>query len=254
MCILIPSSASHNLNVTEIQVADYIFCPLRYKFLYVDYIEEMPSPYTRFENAVRAMAIHFFFYTMDGHFPTLTNMKECVERMWYTEDHTDIQERLMWREFNLVRKLENKIFDGILRFYERETAKGFRTLMVEQHYELPVGDHILEGCLDVIREIDKKVEVVTIRPAISPYAVNFDTGLTAASYAFRNLYGVKEDILTAYFVPSVREVNTKRRRDNYRGLVGLIDYLAGSPSYYPRYNDKCYMCSYREKCGLWPTG
>jgi hypothetical protein len=240
------------MNLTEKEIEAYFFCPLRYRFLYRDHLEEPPSPYSRFEQAARILVLHFFYHTMSGSYPSLTGMKECFERIWYA-DEPDIQEKLQWRDPSLARKLENKIFDGILKFYEKETNRSFRTLMVEQHFEIPIGEHTLSGCLDVIRDIGKQVEIISVRPVLSPYAVTFDTVLTVSSFAFRHLYAVKEDLLTAYFFPGCREINTKRKRDSYRGLLGLLDYLAGEPAFYPRYNSDCHRCGFRDRCSLWPV-
>jgi len=239
------------MKVTEEQLLDFLKCSLYYKF---KHIEQLPGFSLLEERArcLRTVLYYFYYHTLENVFPALQAIKDAWGRLWYAEDLP--LEEIKWRALTKERRLETEAVQGLYNFYTKETGRDFLTIMVDQPFELPIGDHVLVGNIDLIRERAYRVEVVNFYFE-KTRNVSLDLSLTIKSFAFRSLYGVKEDRLIGYFLPSCSEVETARSWRHFRMLTGLIEKFVHSIEndvIYPRPSSFCNECSYTRECWYWP--
>lgn len=243
------------MYVTAEQVVDFLHCPLYYQFRYVDKVPVTSSVRALFEKTLRSTINYFFIYTMDGCFPTLKSLRDVWARQWFPENISTNE--IMWRDYNKERMYEQLAIETLTEVWRKETKKQFKTIAVGQEFEVIVGNHVLSCRIDLIRDIDHKVQVVNFFPGkiTSGNNADYDILLTMYSFVFRSVFGHKEDTLVRYYLTSCYESVTSRNVTHYRGLKGILDRMTAITEqglYYPLIQAQCATCCYLKKCRKWP--
>lgn len=253
------------------QIYAYLHCPLQYQFKYENKIQTVESDTTKFKKAVHKTIAYLYFSIMGGWMPTSKQMKDKWATIWKEskDEHTDLSELLLKeRTYNIKRKpntIDKHITQGfelIHNFYYYNKDNHGTPIAVDHEFRVPVSGITMVGNFELIREtLDKSspnrfIEIVDFKTgneATDMFLVNNDFGLTASSYAFRNLFQSKEDRLTYNYLKTGKEIYTGRVEKHYDRMKATVDGVAegiANKRFYPRQTFMCKTCPFKETCDI----
>lgn len=244
------------------QIETFRLCPLQYKFKYVDKIpasEESSS--TQFSKSLHKVIYYFFNSIMNGMPVSDSKLAKKWQEEWF--NGVDVQDVL----FGTKREKTDIGYKGLgmlHTLYNNEHLNPGFVIGVNMHMDrVPIGDYFINTDIELIREVqegnDKLIEIVDFRAGYNYpdewMALN-DLRLTMQSYAFRKIFGAKEQRSTYYFLRTNKKIYTHRNAQQFDRLKTTIDSVAqniNAECFYPREGHHCKTCPFRDICSVWPV-
>src|SRR5262245_60367990 len=162
-------------HVSFTQLDQYLRCPLRYSFLYVDRLEADFVPAARaVGSGIHAAAAYFFRETAQGEPPRVEDVQGHFEALW---DQTQAQP-LRFGEKETKDSLRDLAM-RMLAVLHREFDPRTRVLAVEEPFRVPlvdvdtgeVLDRDLVGTVDLLeRDAERRLVVVDLKTAARKYS------------------------------------------------------------------------------------
>src|SRR5262249_51750363 len=166
---MVPPAMRQNPHVSFTQIDQYLRCPLKYKFTYVDRLEpEFVPAALAFGSGIHGAAAFLFRGSSEGNPPSLADVQGFFEGYWQLETNN-----------RPIRFGEKDTKEGLLdlacRMLEvlyRHQEPGIEIVGVEQPFDVPlvdldtgeVLDRALVGTLDLIeRDADGRIVVVDLK-------------------------------------------------------------------------------------------
>lgn len=256
------------MELTVQQLADFLHCPLKYKFRWVDKIDTSITSFKKtpnkwhmteqFDIALHHVAYGIFHQLEDGQYPSAYYVKKRWGVMW---NQNRAKEQIIFdtgSRRNEHRRLERKGLKALLDLHKDFSNGPGTPILIGKGYRIKVGDHTLSGVIDLVREIrdntDKPIiEIMDFKTDDRPTALHVkgDIEVTAASLAFQQLFGYKEQQITYYGVLSGQQTHTHRTTEDYQLLEHTVQNVATAIEnqlYYPVLNHKCNECPFQKHC------
>lgn len=255
------------MKLSTREIADYLHCPLKYKFRWVDEVDvsiserKVPNKWhmnEQFDNALHHVVYGIFHQLGDGQYPNAHYIKKRWGIMWSKDRRKEqiIFDSGSWR--NEHRKLERKGLNALLALHKDFSNGPGTPILIGKGYSIKVGAHEVTGTIDLVREIHNEenkplIEIMDFKSDDRPtnLHVKGDIEVTAASLAFQKLFGYKEQQITYYGVLSKKQVHTSRNKEDYRLLEHAVDNVARGIQgeiYFPVLNHKCNECPFQKHC------
>lgn len=250
------------------EIVDYQKCPMLYKFRWVDGIDVSVSEKRKVPNRLHIIeefdkALHHVVYGIfnqlgDGAWPSAYYVKKRWGKVWNQNRKKEdvLFDTGSWR--NEHRKRERQGLNALLALHKDFSNGPGTPILIGKGYEIKVGNHMVSGVMDLVRETydesDKPIiEIMDFKTddRQSSLHVKGDMEVTAASLAFRNLFGYTEQRITYYGTLSKKQVHTARTKKDYRLLEIAVDNVAKGIEnniYYPVLNSKCFECPFQKHC------
>lgn len=251
------------------EVMDYVTCPALYRFKNVDKLEPPQPKVGRptknsivelYDKALHKTVSYIFHRVQDGVYPSIRNMGKKWGFIWIKprSEQEDIRFRhTSWRDTHKLK--EDQGWKRIQLLHEHYQENPGTPIMVDYHYEVEIGSHILEGTIDLVRAVtnEKGREEIVMTEFItdeknSPFLhIRRDWRVTAASYAFRKLMRVNEQKIVYHGIISGKLFNTERQEDDFgqlEHLLNTIEHMRGQDMYHPVFNEQCITCPYQKFC------
>ncbi len=252
------STTSGELYELE-DILSYLECPLKYDF--ASQLKKMklaPDVKTKLQDVVKHTAFHFYYRLLvDQSIPSFPYLADNFNNLWYPV-RPPVRNLLpyLWGGYADKQKYAVQGMELLYDFYNYEKQKEQFVIAVNQDYVIEVGDILLRGSFDLIREIGNKLEVVVIMHN-PPVKINLerDLSLTAASYAFHNLYKIPQVRLNLFSLQPLQELYAMRSVDDYlffNEVVTRVVEAIRKRIYYPRISSDCGECFFQFACQLWP--
>ena len=266
---MVPVEVRQQPHVSFTQLDQYLRCPLRYRFLYIDRLEPDFVPAARaFGSGIHAAAAVFFRGVGQGERPSLEAVQGYFETFWKLET-----------EHQPLRFGEKESKESLLDLARRMLAvlceqfqPGTEVLAVEQPFAVPlidqetgaVLDRDLGGTLDLLERDAEGLVVVDLKTSARKYAdLQVETALQLSVYSyavglspFANDGDVRlrVDVLTKTKQPELhRYWTTRDRAANVRlfRLVSEVLAAIGAGVFHPIVGWQCKDCVFRSKCWAW---
>lgn len=234
----------------------YIKCPMLYLIENM-YGIKSPDPKDELEDAIKQVIFHYYFKLLDGKVVDENVLKSKWESIWF--DGVKISDVLLEQDSKI--KMGYQGWNMISEFFKSNYSNPGRPLVINDSFEIPVGDHIVTGSIDLVRECNegyrKWIDIVhftasNYTPEEWELRNNFYT--TLQSYAFRTQFQTKEQKLTIYSLKKNKPVETSRDEEQFKRLESLVNIVATSIQsnfYYPRPTFFCKNCKSNETCEQW---
>lgn len=259
------------MKISIEEIIDYQKCPLLYRFRWVDKIDNVlyktvkPNRYyvSEYFNIAMHRCIYAIFYqTLNEDYPSPYFVKKVWGKAWNKDRIKEdvIMNTGSWR--NEVKKKEMNGLNALLNLHEYFIANTGTPILIGKEYIIKIGRHELTGVIDLVRE--KKIAEHSIIEMIdfksnekhNTILYKSDIEVTAASYAFRELFGYKEDRIVFYEILSGKEKVVHRNENDYEMLRYTVNHIAASIEagiFYPVLNSKCLECPFQTHCakGKW---
>jgi len=266
---MVPVEVRQQPHVSFTQIDQYLRCPLRYRFLYIDRLEPDFVPTARaFGSGIHAAAAVFFRGVAQGERPRVEDVQGYFESFWNLE-----------AGHQPLRYGEKESKESLLDLGRRMVAVlcedfklGTEVLAVEQPFAVPlidqetgeVLDRDLVGTLDLLERDGEGLVVVDLKTSARKYTdlqVEASLQLSVYSYAvglssFENGDDVRLrfDVLTKTRVPELhRYWTTRDRAANVRLFRMVSEVLAAieAGAFHPIVGWQCKECVFRSKCWAW---
>jgi putative RecB family exonuclease len=248
-------------HISVSQINQYLMCPLKYRF---NYIDEIPKPFKSvdlaFGSAIHAAVEWWHKNKTNGTGPEW----QQVVRIFEADMQAQAMETLKFKDGD---SLEFYLEKGkqLLAVYMRD-YKGFGVRAVELSFRVPLidletGESLdlpLDGYIDLVEADDTVVELKTATKIYDATTIVQHLQLSAYAYAFGWLYkrkpNLRLDILTKGKTPALHSFEVNRDKDSLvrffhiaKGVLRAIQ--AGH--FYPNEGWQCPNCEYYEVCQKW---
>jgi putative RecB family exonuclease len=270
---MVPVEVRQQPHVSFTQLDQYLRCPLRYRFLYIDRLKPDFVPAARaFGSGIHAAAAVFFRGVAQGERPSVEDVQGYFESFWNLEtEHQplrygekDSKESLL----DLARRMLTVLCAG----FKPETE----VLAGEQPFAVPlidqetgeVLDRDLVGTLDLLERDAEGLVVVDLKTAARKYSdlqveaslqlsvYSYAVGLSSWASGLANGDDVRLrfDVLTKTRVPELHRYWTTRDRAANVRLFRLVLEVLGAIEagvFHPNVGWQCKECPFRSKCWAW---
>jgi CRISPR/Cas system-associated exonuclease Cas4 (RecB family) len=236
---------------------EYVKCPIIYLMKTV-YGKDEPSMKDQFNKGIKKVLNNFFFRIMDNEILTAEDLKNRWEIAWFK--NMEVKD-VLYGEQDKKAKMGYQGLDMLINFHRLNYNNPGRPLAVAYDYEIPIGEHILTGTIDLVREAKegyrKFVDIVyfsTSDYAPDEWETANNLSTTLQSYAFRKEFILKEQRLTYYPLKTNKPIFTTRDEDSFKKLVSFVNIICTSIEsnfYYPRPTVLCRQCPYKKFCEHW---
>jgi CRISPR/Cas system-associated exonuclease Cas4 (RecB family) len=268
------------MNITIEELLDYLQCPTLHKFRH---IEKEDATFTglhrgypkmtdqsladSFDKELHKICYHIFNYIQDGRYPTEYLLRQKWGKLW-CKDKT--VKDVLFEATNIdgmskPKRLEKDGVKAIGHLHPRFKSDPGTPILVGKRVKVKVGRHTVDVVIDLVRSVKTEdgemIEIMDFKTGIKTrnrvdqrplnLHIEHDIQMTAASLAFRQLTGMKEDQLTYFDIVNNREYYTKRGDDDYKTLENILDHVEramGAGIHYPVMNDRCFECPYQVQC------
>jgi len=262
------------MKIREISVDEiltYLHCPMKYRFKYVEKLEEKEEISAAFKKAVHQSIYYFYFNLLSGKMPTLQNMKNKWASLWKEKQNQaeDTVSFLLQERKSLLGKKGGKTesrysvqgMELLYNFYRSYQDNPGVPIAINHPYRVPINNMVITGNFELIREIvdnetrTRFIDIVdfktTSETQIDTFLIKHDLYASVASYAFRNLFHAKEDRYIYSFLRSGREFAVRKQEEDFNRMkaiiIGVTDGMKNK-YYYPRQGIQCKTCPFRTMC------
>lgn len=233
------------MKITEQQLFDYLFCPIKYALKYECKIFIREDITTN--KLLNQVTKYFYTSVANGKLPTLKQMQSKLDSL--CEANKDI--------INAKKSVE--MWGQVYNFYNWACENKISVIDTDTKYSLPLGEHILEGTMNPINITpQKKLETLTINFSNRiPDQIEIDTKLkhTIDIMAFNS--SNKELQISAarmHLLKQNKDLYATRNINDFKRLESTVSNVAKSIEnklYYPRETHMCTSCNYRNYCRAW---
>ncbi|MCL5773793.1 MAG: ATP-dependent helicase [Firmicutes bacterium] len=139
------------LTLSNLQIDDYLTCPLKYKFVHILRVPVLKHHAVVYGKALHDAILEYHKRKMKNEPVTLDNLVEVFERSW-------VSEGFITREHEEKRLEAGKAV--LERFFEKEEAEGLKPSAVEKEFSFLIENNRIIGRWDRIDERDGKVLII----------------------------------------------------------------------------------------------
>ncbi|MCI4318226.1 MAG: PD-(D/E)XK nuclease family protein [Thermoplasmata archaeon] len=255
-------------------VRAYLECPLRWKFLYVDKLQETPRGYFSFgrtvhsvlEELVRPLVIPSARRTASGatqrtldafasagsapvapgRLMTEPEMLAAYERLWVGDGYTSTEEEARYRALGR---------DLLVRYHGELTAERPLPVAVEEHLETRWDGVPIHGYIDRIdRTPTGGLEILDYKTSreLSGEDARQSDQLSMYQVLVERNYAEPVESLTLYHLRSLTPLRVPKRGpaelESLFGRVGTVSDGIRSQAYEPTPGRQCSRCEFKSRC------
>lgn len=229
-----------------------------YKYRYVDNIDvNVISILDKYDIDMHKSIYLYFIKVQNGDIVNIDTLKRSWGRLWLgNKTIYDImyQEPSSWR--NTKNEKRKKGIESIVHIYNYYSKNIGCPIVINKKYKIKINKAItLTGNFEIIRELNDNIEIIHFKTGDKlhdSFCVNNDLELTAASYAFRKLFGTKENAIIYHGIDKHKIKTTTRNENSYKILLNTIvnvcKCIYNNIFYICPEEDKCYNCVYKNHC------
>lgn len=249
------------------EIIDYLKCPQRHRFQWQEGMDVSvglrgsPNRWhvvEYYEHAMHQVIYSIFHQYADERYPSPHYVKQRWGSVWNKGRTKEdlISYTKSWRDE--IRKREKQGLNALLALHSDFQNGAGTPILIGKEYQIPVGNHTLIGTLELVREvIDEEgksiIEIVDFKTddKVTSLHIKGDLEVTAASYAFRHLFGHKENRIMYHGIQSRAQQYTQRDERDFELLAHVVENVARSIEadiHYPVLNSRCYECPFQKVC------
>ncbi len=267
---MVPPEMRQQPHVSFTQIDQYLRCPLKYKFTYVDRLEPDFVPAAlAFGSGIHGAAAFFFNGVAAGAPPTLEEVQGYFESYWGLEtQHRPIR----FGERDTKASLLDLAYRMLEVLYRNQEAH-IEIVAVEQPFDVPLIDketgelldRALVGTLDLIeRDAEGRLVVVDLKTSARKYSdLQVEASLQLSVYSYATAMNgladqedlrLRFDVLTKTKQPELCRYWTQRdRAANLRlfRLVAEVLHAIAAGAFHPNPGWQCKDCPFRSQCWAW---
>jgi len=227
------------VSLSYSSLTEYMRCPLRYKFRYVDRLKEVPGDELLFGSVLHE-SIEYFH----THSPPPAPLEEMLE--FYSR---------RFRELECPLEYLQRGEDVLRAFHEKHSRPYVRPLAVEYPFSFRIDDITLNGRVDVIyRNSDGTLSVIDYKSSKSaPDIEGVRNSLQFQIYqmAVENAFGMPVSAVGVYHLPTLTEIRAEAfSREELERVVSRIKEVAAriEAGEFPPVKNYLCPCQWADRC------
>lgn len=236
-------------------VLTYIECPMKYVH---SKEEKTLSLKEEFDEKLHKTIYAFYFNAKNGKSSTKNDIRKKWGSLWYK---AQTKEEILFSNSNTERNEMGMRGAALIDIFHTSTVDTpVAPLIIGQEYTVPIGEHYLNGNIELIREVREKgrrvIELVDFRTDdVLPdeFVTRYDLAITAQSYAFRKLFAAKEGRIILHYLRRNKIYVTSRDKKSFTNYELIVNQVASSIAakhFYPKYSLACKGCPYQRQCKI----
>lgn len=244
-------------------IRDFARCSIYYHFRHETQMKTAKVVGIReeFEFAMNQICNYIWLQTQNGCYPNGHRLKQAWGRIWAGQP---TKEQIMfyvtsWRDER--RKLLQRGLIYALRFHEYYRPNPGKPILIGRSYSVPFGKTTLEGRIDLVREVDGKLEMVMYNLENKPlqHFIQNDLAVTGAAWATHHILNRVPDRLVVHHLPTGNIYETSRSKVDYEALhrtVTAVENAIAAKQRIPALTSVCIGCPYLGACERkeWSSG
>lgn len=233
------------MRLSYSSISTYETCPAKYRFQYEERLPVLPSPALSFGESLHR-ALYRFHDRPVPVAPPLEALHEMLEDEWVSDGYRDPGEEVLYRDH--ARQ--------VLGEYHRENAASFRIpAALEFRFTVHVEGVEIQGTIDRLDRIPgggyEIIDYKTSRRLPPRSSVDRDLQLSVYYLAAQEIWGIRPDRLTLYFLLPGERMTTSRTPadgDELRRRIATVAERIAAGKFEPRQNPLCDWCDYQRQC------
>jgi RecB family exonuclease len=232
---------NHDFRISYSRVNAYLFCPYKYKLIYLDNFYVPVNADITFGHIVHR-TLEKFHSTKEQSCDILF---DCYNSSWKNDGFTDPQQ--LFEYYNRGKKILRNYYKS---FCENKTE----VLYVEKSFDANIGKYKFVGIIDRIDKhyngIYEVIDYKTHAKIWKQDRVDKDLQLSFYAYACKNIFGFNPDRMSVYFLSENMKIYTKRSRIEIEDAINIAMEIAESitaENFDPNIL-KCRLCDFKLKC------
>ncbi|HEV2245224.1 MAG TPA: ATP-dependent DNA helicase, partial [Terriglobia bacterium] len=207
------TSCDGKLRLSATTIETYLECPMKFKFTHLYHIPTGPQAALTFGNIMHRCVRQYFKLRKDGEV-NFDELSQFYLGSWKSAGFEDLYQEETYRKSGL---------DQLREFSERHNALSIAEgVQMEVHFELPIGDVVLEGRIDQINPVEPRnprlVQLVDYKTGRPRSQKDADKSLQLSVYALaaRDQMGLEPEGLIFYNLTNnqpVASVRTQKELD-----------------------------------------
>ncbi|MDR1401093.1 MAG: PD-(D/E)XK nuclease family protein [Endomicrobium sp.] len=232
---------NQDFKISYSRISSYLFCPYKYKLLYLDNIYIPVNMNITFGRIIHKTLERFHSVRESGYDALL----ECYDNSWKNDGFDNPQQIFEYHQRG-KQMLEN--------YYRSFKESNTEILYVEKAFDTNIGKYKFVGIIDRIdRYPDGMYEIIDYKTHIKvwkPERVNEDLQLSFYAYACKNVFGFKPGKVSVYFLSENKKIYTVKSRSEICDAINIA--ISASENIVAENFDpnvsKCKMCDLKFKC------
>ena len=233
------------MSITEQQLFDYMFCPVKYYLKYKSKIVVQEE--VTINKLLTQITKYFYNSVANGKLPTLKQMQTKLDSLCEANKET------------ITPKKSIEMWGQVYNFYNWACDNQIAVIDTDTKYVITLGEHIVEGTMSPIALTPaKKLELLIVNFSTRiPDQIEIDTKTkyTLDIMAFNNSNSdMKIDAARIHLLKQNKDLYTTRNNNDYERLNSTVNNIAKSIQnelYYPKETHMCTSCNYRNYCRAW---
>jgi RecB family exonuclease len=230
-----------DFKISYSRVNTYLFCPYKYKLIYIDNLYAPVNADVTFGHIVHRTLEQFCI----GKEESYDTLIDCYNKSWKNDGFVSPQQAFEY----YIRG--NKILES---YYESFKKSNTEIVYVEKPFETNIGKYRFIGIIDRIDKYpDGTYEVMDYKTHIKIWEqekVDKDLQLTFYAYACKNIFGFNPDKISVYFLSENKKVYTRRTQNDINKAIDIAIDVAENVMAENFQEDisKCSLCNFCFKC------
>lgn len=233
------------MRITEQQLFDYMFCPVKY---YLKYKSKIVVQEEVTVNKLLTQITKFFYTSVaNGKLPSLKQMQNKLDAL--CEANREI----------ITPKKSIEMWAQVYNFYNWACDNKIAVIDTDTKYAITLGEHVVEGTMSPIAMTsNNRLELLIVNfsnRVPDQLEIDTKTKYTLDIMAFNNANSdMKIDATHIHLLKQNKDLYTTRNSNDYERLNSTVNNIAKSIQYelyYPKETHMCTSCNYRNYCRAW---
>ena len=177
-------------------IFQYLECPLKYKFIYIDGFPKAKKPYLSFGDSLHQV-LHYFYNTKIPQPPSIEQLLRFYQDIWVKDGYENENEEKQY--FNYGKQI-------LTEFYDKHIKDFHIPFAVENEFNIDVDGISVTGKIDRIEKLsDNKIEIIDYKSNKNPFALDKlkkDFQLSMYQLGAEKKFGLEVEKLTFYHLCS----------------------------------------------------
>jgi len=232
---------NQDFKISYSRVNSYLFCPYKYKLVYLDNVHIPASVDITFGRTIHKTLEQF--HSVEK--PDYDMLFECYDNVWRNDGFIDPQQIFEYYKRG-KQMLEN--------YYKSFKESNTEILYVEKTFDANIGKYKFVGIIDRIdRYPDGTYEVIDYKTHAKIWEqerVDKDLQLSFYAYACKNVFGFNPDKMSMYFLSENKKIYTRKSQREISDAIDIAIKTSESiavENFDPDIS-KCLTCDFKLKC------
>lgn len=229
-------------------ISTYETCPAKFRYQYQERLPRGTSPALSFGDSLHR-ALYSFHNRPVPVAPSLEELWEMLEDSWVGEGFSGEPEERLYRQHGRE----------VLARYHAENASEYRIpAALEFNFQIEVDGVALQGTIDRMDRLPgggyEIIDYKTNRRLPPKAVIDRDLQLSIYALAAREVWGIKPERLTLYYLLPGERMTTTRSNDDIdqlRKRIATVAERVAAGKFEPRDNPLCNWCDFQRLCPLY---